>query len=44
MGDFLESSSSIFDELHEQETIDNSAAEILESGDYSDEELNDSKG
>ncbi|NQZ27431.1 MAG: hypothetical protein HRT55_14070 [Colwellia sp.] len=40
MGDFLENSSYIFDDLHDQEVIDNKAAEILASGDYSDEELN----
>ncbi|WIG80016.1 hypothetical protein KFZ67_20715 (plasmid) [Photobacterium damselae] len=39
MGEFLANSSYIFDDLHDQEIINNQVTEILESGDYSDEEL-----
>lgn len=38
MGEFLESSEYIFNDLLQQEDMDADVAEILASGDYSDEE------
>ncbi|EMK3509045.1 hypothetical protein V8094_001490 [Vibrio parahaemolyticus] len=38
MGEFLESSEYIFNDLLQQEDMDADVAEILASGDYSDEQ------
>ncbi|ENT6849356.1 hypothetical protein ACFD7P_000891 [Vibrio vulnificus] len=39
MGEFLEISGYIFDDLHNQEIMDNSVAELLAAGEHSEEEL-----
>ncbi|HDM8222835.1 TPA: hypothetical protein P0E24_001676 [Vibrio campbellii] len=39
MGEFLQMSAYIFDDLHDQEILDNSVAELLAAGEHSEEEL-----